>query len=63
MSLLTKQQVADFFQVTTATITNWVEAGVIPEPIRMGATVRWSKEVIDEFVNKTGGQNGNSNNT
>ena len=44
-NLWTIQMVADYFAVTSKTIRNWVEAGVIT-PIKIGGTIRFKPEDV-----------------
>ena len=38
--------------VSRPTIYAWVEAGLLPKPIKLGRNVRWLKSDIDEWLVK-----------
>lgn len=50
--LLTIQDLADKLQVSTRTITNWLEEKKLPRPIRIGRGLRWRPETIDNWLKK-----------
>ena len=47
--LLTVPQVAEQFQVTTQTIRNWIDAGVLPA-VRVGRAFRMRSEDVDALL-------------
>jgi len=49
--VLSVDDVAEHFDVTSRTIWNWVAAHEFPAPLRVGRRMRyWSAEVIDEWI-------------
>ena len=43
--------VADFMEVDRKTVYRWIQAGVIPEPCRIGGkSYRWHTETIDTWI-------------
>jgi excisionase family DNA binding protein len=61
MTILTTEQLAEFLQVNTKTVLNWVKKGVITPFVRSstgkGATIRFDKEAVIEELKKTGAEN------
>jgi excisionase family DNA binding protein len=49
--LLTVPQVAEQFQVTTQTIRNWIDAGVLPA-VRVGRAFRMRSEDVDALLER-----------
>lgn len=45
--LLTRQEVADYYKVTTRTIDNWTKSGAIAAPKQVGALKRWLFKEIE----------------
>ena len=43
------KEVAEMFDVTTATVRNWVKNGSL-RAIQVGSTVRFKREVIDTLI-------------
>lgn len=41
-SFVAKSTLAAELDVSEATVDNWVERGILPQPIRCGTTPRWS---------------------
>lgn len=41
-SFVAKSTLAAELDVSEATVDNWVERGILPQPIRCGSTPRWS---------------------
>ena len=50
----TMDEVVEMFRVTRKTIYNWIAAGYLPEPMRRGKIVRFSKKVIDSILAEDG---------
>jgi excisionase family DNA binding protein len=44
-ALLSKEQVATFFNVSVPTINNWIKNGTL-KPIRIGRSVRFNREQL-----------------
>ena len=51
-SLLTYKQVAEILSVAPITLRKWVSAGKIAS-IKIGTSVRFSPEMIEEFIKKS----------
>lgn len=51
-NLLTRKQVALKFDISLASLHNWVRDGLIPKPIRIARRVYFEEEVITEAINK-----------
>ncbi len=47
--LLTEQEVADLFRVTTRTVRRWARAGQLA-PVRIGGTTRYRPDELDAFL-------------
>lgn len=47
---LTKMELASMLRVSTRTISNYIRAGVIPEPVKIGRKALWSRAVLLEFI-------------
>lgn len=52
--LWTREETADFFQVSYQTLHNWKKNRVLT-PIRVGTRVYYRKSDIDNLINKKGG--------
>lgn len=50
MQLLDKKQVCAKLAVKPTTLRNWVRAGRVPEPIRVGHVVRWVERDVDAAI-------------
>lgn len=50
-SILTVTEVAKYFKVKPLTIYKWVEKRVLPA-IKLGKTLRFKRESIEEFIDK-----------
>lgn len=48
--LATPQQVAELLQVSTRSLWRMRKAGKLPNPIRLGASVRWRRDEIEQWV-------------
>lgn len=48
--LLTKNDVAALFGITTTSINPWIAAGKIPAPMRIGRRVYWRPETLGVFL-------------
>ncbi|TWT67023.1 Helix-turn-helix domain protein [Posidoniimonas polymericola] len=48
--LATPTQVAEMLQVSTRTLWRMRAAGKLPEPVRLGAAVRWRRDEIEQWV-------------
>lgn len=51
IALVKAQDIQELFGVTGQTVTNWIEAGDLPQPIRMGKLRYWLREEILEVLN------------
>jgi excisionase family DNA binding protein len=50
---LTASEVAQVVGIDRGTLYRWLDREIFPAPtIKVGRTVRWSKKVVDEFVEK-----------
>jgi excisionase family DNA binding protein len=50
---LTASEVAQVVGIDRGTLYRWLDREIFPAPtIKVGRTVRWSKKVVDEFVDK-----------
>jgi predicted DNA-binding transcriptional regulator AlpA len=50
--VVTLQQLCERFEVTRQTINNWVQAEVLPPPVRLGRRVYWLPEQIERVLLK-----------
>jgi excisionase family DNA binding protein len=48
--MLTIQQIATLLGVSRITVRRYWAAGLIPEPVKLGRTVRWRKSDIDQWL-------------
>ncbi|MEM7518372.1 MAG: helix-turn-helix domain-containing protein [Planctomycetota bacterium] len=48
--LVTPQQVADLLQVSTRSLWRLRDAGKLPPPVKLGASVRWRRDEIEQWV-------------
>lgn len=48
--LATPQQVADLLQVSTRSLWRMRNAGKLPPPVKLGASVRWRRDEIEHWV-------------
>lgn len=48
--LLRIEDVARLLSVTPMTVRNWTRRGLLPQPKRIGASVRWSAEEVRTAV-------------
>lgn len=48
--LLRPCEVAELFDVCIRTIWLWTRSGKLPEPIRIGKTVRWRRSEIEQHL-------------
>jgi len=54
--MLNANQLAELLGVSRRTIQLWEKSGKVPEPIRIGRTVRWRREEIEAWL-KAGSPN------
>jgi excisionase family DNA binding protein len=47
--LMSEREVAEYLKVSTRTIVNWKQRGIIPF-FRIGRTIRYSREQIDQAL-------------
>lgn len=47
---LTKAELAAMLRVSTRTISNYVQSGAIPGPVKFGRRALWSRAALTEFV-------------
>ena len=52
LELLTVDDLAGLFRVSTQTIDSWVKAGKLPAPIRQGHKRLWRPEDIDAHLER-----------
>jgi len=52
--MLTRQQVADIFNVSPETVSRWERQHIIPPALRFGATVRWREGDIFRLMEASG---------
>ncbi len=50
--LLTPEQVAKIFQVSTETLRRWRDEGTGPRHVKLGNNIRYRKPDIDEYINE-----------
>lgn len=50
--LLTRQQVAKMFSVSTVSLDKWKSAGLLPKHIKMAGRVYYMRQEILEMINK-----------
>lgn len=48
--LLTRDDVATLFSVTTTTIDRWAKSGRLPQPHKIGRTVRWTRRQLEHLL-------------
>jgi predicted DNA-binding transcriptional regulator AlpA len=48
--LYTTEDLINKFQISEATLHNWINKNYIPKPIKIGRRIYWRKEVIDNHV-------------
>jgi excisionase family DNA binding protein len=53
--LLTVEQIAEEFQVTSQTIRNWIKGGALPA-VRVGHVYRVRREDLDEMITRQQGE-------
>lgn len=53
-TLLTKEDVAEYFGVSPRTIEAWRQADTGPAPIKIGKHLRWTAASVREFVMSQG---------
>ncbi len=46
VSLLTAREVANLFRVSRSLIYQWAKDGRIPEPLRLGGSLRWDRAAL-----------------
>jgi hypothetical protein len=49
-TLLTKEDVAEYFRVSPRTIEAWRQTDTGPAPIKIGKHLRWTASAVREFV-------------
>jgi excisionase family DNA binding protein len=47
---LTKGELASMLRVSTRTISNYIRAGVLPEPVKIGRRALWSRATLLAFL-------------
>jgi excisionase family DNA binding protein len=47
---LTKSELASMLRVSTRTISNYIRAGVLPEPVKIGRRALWSRATLLAFL-------------
>ncbi len=50
MNLLTVRDVADKWKISTRHVWKLVSSGRLPQPVRLGRSVRWRESDIEKFV-------------
>lgn len=53
---VTKAELATLLRISTRTITNYVTAGTLPKPAKIGRKALWAKDTLLQFL---GNQPGN----
>jgi excisionase family DNA binding protein len=49
-ALLDVQQVADLLNCSTRHVYRLADAGRMPQPVRLGALVRWPRHAIEDWI-------------
>ena len=50
MMLLKDTQVAELFSVSRPTIWRWLQAGILPKPIKLAGSTRWRLSDLEAMV-------------
>ncbi len=50
---LSRKSVAEYFDIGVTTVDRWVDAGVIPGPIKIGGAPRWDVDALLRAVTAT----------
>jgi len=50
--LITAEEFAELMQISTRTLWRLRSAGQIPEPVRVGGTVRWNRERVLDWIDE-----------
>ncbi len=48
--LLNVKRVAELLSCSPRTVYRWVDSGLLPQPIRIGGSVRWPEKAVMEWV-------------
>lgn len=48
--LLTAKQVAELLSCSFRHVIRLADRGIIPKPIRLGSSVRWSKAALEKWI-------------
>jgi predicted DNA-binding transcriptional regulator AlpA len=48
--LITADEFAGLMQISTRTLWRLRSAGLVPDPVRVGGAVRWSRERVTEWI-------------
>lgn len=49
-ALLTRKDLARLFQVSLRTISRWQTSSAIPDPVRIGGSLRWRREDVTDWI-------------
>jgi excisionase family DNA binding protein len=49
-TMFSDRDVAEFLACSRSTIWRWVEAGVLPKPIKIGGVSRWKLEDLEAVI-------------
>lgn len=55
--LLTGKQICNMWSITRWTLARWVQAGLLPPPLRMGRVRRWRQEDVDAAMQAAAARN------
>lgn len=50
MALMDARDVSRRLSVSTRTVWRLLSAGQLPKPVRIGRSVRWRREIIEEWI-------------
>lgn len=50
MMLLKDTQVAELLSVSRPTIWRWLQAGILPKPIKLSGSTRWLLSEIEQWI-------------
>jgi predicted DNA-binding transcriptional regulator AlpA len=50
--LITAEEFAEMMQVSVRTLWRLRSAGQVPEPVRIGGTVRWNRERVLDWISE-----------
>ncbi len=56
--MLTKEQVAEYCNISIPHVNNWINAGLLPKPMKK--TRLWDRKAVDDALDKNSGLKSNS---